>query len=445
MTQPDVAADRVAAIKRLFPAKFTDTIIDVLEEEIRGRMLGVGTLLDPCVGVGGIHELAERMPGLYTVGVDIEEEFAACHERSVHGDSTTLGVPGATARTRLERVLDGRKVNAVGVSFPYGNRLCLAAGTLVTTQEGQIPIEDDQPGALVLTHRGRWRRVTWAGSTGVKSVVTVEGGGGGPLTCTPDHRVWSLRSVSIEQRGMHTVGWRQAQNLAPDPDGLTPARFAYWLAHTADGANWHPVRSVAPSGEAEVFDLEVEDDHSFVANGIAVHNSDQYLGSENEKCRKCMGRGWVPSKEWAKANGGDSDEASCGSVDREQCSRCGGLGKAKSDRQGYVFAKGDRLTVGSGAAVAFGRKYVSIHQRIMDGTARFVNEHREGAAPFWWFVNVSSFIKDDTYVPVMEWWVGEVSRHAEIVDLRAVGTPRHGFGQNAEKRVPVEHVIIARA
>lgn len=178
MTQPDVAADRVAAIKRLFPAKFTDTIIDVLEEEIRGRMLGVGTLLDPCVGVGGIHELAERMPGLYTVGVDIEEEFAACHERSVHGDSTTLGVPGATARTRLERVLDGRKVNAVGVSFPYGNRLCLAAGTLVTTPEGQIPIEDVQPGALVLTHRGRWRRVTWAGSTGVKSVVTVEGGGG---------------------------------------------------------------------------------------------------------------------------------------------------------------------------------------------------------------------------------------------------------------------------
>ncbi len=38
-----------------------------------------------------------------------------------------------------------------------------------------------------------------------------------------------------------------------------------------DGA-WKKVRSVEPSGQEEVWDLEVKDDHSYVAEGCVVHN-----------------------------------------------------------------------------------------------------------------------------------------------------------------------------
>jgi hypothetical protein len=433
-----LTAEQIAEIRRLFPAKFTDSILDTIEAEIRARMLGVGVVWDPCVGVGGVHALADRMPGLVTLGMDIEEEFAACHERSVWGDSTAVGVPGSTARRRAEKLLDGRKLNAVVTSFAYGNRLCLAAGSLVTTWEGPTPIEDVQPGTLVLTHRGRWRRVTWAGSKGVKPVVKVDGVGAGPLTCTPDHRVWSHVSAFDVDRSDHGEDWRRADELV-GTHWATPLRGVQHY--------WGAVRSVTAAGEVEVFDLEVEDDHSFVANGIAVHNSDGYLGSDNEKCRKCLGRGWVPTKEWAKANPDvDVDEhPPTLTEDRVECSNCEGSGKAKSKRQGYVFAKGSKLTTGSGAAVAFGPKYMSIHQRIMDGTARFADEHRDHSQPFWWFINVSSFIRDDDYVGVMEWWVGEIARRATIVDLRPVDTPRHGMGANADKRVPAEHLIIAKS
>ena len=33
------------------------------------------------------------------------------------------------------------------------------------------------------------------------------------------------------------------------------------------------VQFVAPAGEAETFDIEVEGDHEFIANGLLVHNS----------------------------------------------------------------------------------------------------------------------------------------------------------------------------
>lgn len=634
----NLTAEQIAEIRRLFPAKFTDTILAAITDELRSRLLGVGTVLDPCAGVGGIHTLTDNLPDLYTVGVDIEEEFAACHPRTAHGDSTTLGVPGSTARNRVEKILDGRRLNAVVTSFAYGNRLCLAAGTMVITWEGPTPIEDIQPGTLVLTHRGRWRRVEWAGSTGTKPVVKVEGQGAGSLVCTADHRVWSARKH--ETRGIEAIDWRPAADLAPDdtrsairfsywstpsaieacelppcPRGadawwfigfwlgngsvgknsttglpstvtvskdtrhvervgpaldalgakrmpnvgrtaiwhLYDAEFAVWLratfgrssytktlpgwtlgldhseraalldgwldadgverkdrptslgvsvsaalvrgmqvlasslgrscgyatsdaytgtimgadcdfaeshrldvhrsisrkAHLADGSIWYAVRSVTPAGEAEVFDLVVEDDRSFIANGIAVHNSDSYLGSDNEKCRGkgrygCDG-GWATNSDGSRVQATIGGRGHGEQTFDQRCENCGGTGKARSKRQGYVFAKGDRLTPGSGAAVAFGRRYKMIHQRIMDGCARFADEHRDHTQPFWWVINVSSFIKDDAYVGVMEWWVGEVARHATVVELRPVDTPRHGMGANADKRVPAEHIIIARS
>lgn len=55
-------------------------------------------------------------------------------------------------------------------------------------------------------------------------------------------------------------------------------RDANWDALMAEGAvnpHWLPmeVQFVAPAGQAETFDLEVEGDHEFIADGLLVHNS----------------------------------------------------------------------------------------------------------------------------------------------------------------------------
>lgn len=606
--------EQVDAMRKAFPAKWSAPILEQIQFELSARLLQSATIADVFGGVGGIHDLAHVMP-VTTWAVDIEPEFAACHPRTVLGDSRDL--PGVMKRHNLP------KPDAVICSPAYGNRLCLAAGTMVITWEGPTPIEHVQPGALVLTHRGRWRPVTWAGSKGVKPVVRVEGQGAGSLTCTPDHPIWSAQRGDT---GIREIGWRPAAALGNRPDiaaqswyrfhyWSTPAEieptdlppcprgadvwwfvgfwlgngsvghnsttghpstvmvskdlrwvdlveprlqavgakrrpdvarlatwnlhdstFAVWLkavfgrsaytktvpgwtlgleaeersafldgwlaadghdrpdrasnigvsisaglirgmqmiaasvhrscgygsreayrgeimgtvtdfaeshrldvhdgisrkAHLADGAIWYAVRSIAPAGEVEVFDLEVEDDHSFVANGIAVHNSDQYLGSENEKCRDCMGTGHIRS--------GDPDGHP--GVSSRTCERCGGTGKAKSTRKGYAIALGRLVSKGSGAGLAWGPEYRRLHGEVLDSMVDVDAE--------WWMINVSSFLKTipgnkrPQYQPVMEWWVEQIARRYRVQAIRAIQTGRMGHGENQKSKVPVEHLIIAR-
>lgn len=69
-----------------------------------------------------------------------------------------------------------------------GNR-CLAAGTMVATSGGPIPIEDVQPGMLVYTRNGL-RRVLKAGQTGVRECIEITNGDYS-VRCTPDHLIWA--------------------------------------------------------------------------------------------------------------------------------------------------------------------------------------------------------------------------------------------------------------
>ena len=64
------------------------------------------------------------------------------------------------------------RVDVLSGGFP-----CFAAGTLVQTYEGWVPIEDIQVGDQGLTHQGRWRAVTDTMSREVDSTVEVRAQG----------------------------------------------------------------------------------------------------------------------------------------------------------------------------------------------------------------------------------------------------------------------------
>lgn len=67
------------------PAKFSPSILKVLAEELEGI---TGELIDVFAGTGKIHELAR--PDLTTWGVELEEEWARYHERTIIGNSLHL-------------------------------------------------------------------------------------------------------------------------------------------------------------------------------------------------------------------------------------------------------------------------------------------------------------------------------------------------------------------
>ena len=69
-------------------------------------------------------------------------------------------------------------------------QVCLAAGTLVLTRDGYIPIEAVSVGDRVLTHAGRWRRVLAKTCNGTRPLVQVHAQGVADLRATPDHQLW---------------------------------------------------------------------------------------------------------------------------------------------------------------------------------------------------------------------------------------------------------------
>jgi DNA modification methylase len=86
------------------PAKFSPEILEVLD----GILPAEGVVLDPFAGVGGIHDLqtAER----WTIGVEIEPEWAAAHLATRVGSALNL--------TFFDETFD-----AVATSPCYGNRM----------------------------------------------------------------------------------------------------------------------------------------------------------------------------------------------------------------------------------------------------------------------------------------------------------------------------------
>lgn len=103
------------------PAPFSSTILPVLQCELVAEQRHVGReirVLDPFAGVGRIHRLA-RDGKIVTVGVEIEAEWAACHERTVCADSLVW------MRTIGAAVADGavEPFDVVCSSVSYGNRM----------------------------------------------------------------------------------------------------------------------------------------------------------------------------------------------------------------------------------------------------------------------------------------------------------------------------------
>ncbi len=69
--------------------------------------------------------------------------------------------------------------------------VCLAAGSLVLTRDGHIPIEEVEVGTDVLTHEGRWMPVVDRRCNGIEPVIRTTGQGVADLRTTRDHLLWT--------------------------------------------------------------------------------------------------------------------------------------------------------------------------------------------------------------------------------------------------------------
>jgi phage terminase large subunit len=135
---------------------------------------------------------------------------------------------------------------------------CIAEGVLVVTFRGDVPIEQVKVGDFVLTRKG-YRRVISSGCVGInRRIMRITTNTGNILLCTPDHLVAAGNDfVSADSlSALH-----QLISIVPVRDlGRSIVHDRIYIMEEGAVAN--------------VYDLTIEGEHEFFANGVLVHNCD---------------------------------------------------------------------------------------------------------------------------------------------------------------------------
>ena len=159
---------------------------------------------------------------------------------------------------------------------------CVAADTKILTENGWIEIEklanmEEQPKLLVdartLSYSSGQRQMQagllavkaekiW--KTGEKETLILRTESGKELTATPDHRILTRR------------GWTPASNIRIGEEVFVQNGDGEPLQeHVCSIKNWKTI---------PVYDITEPQTHSFIANGIVVHNCGEVLLYGNESC-----------------------------------------------------------------------------------------------------------------------------------------------------------------
>lgn len=184
-----------------------------------------------------------------------------------------------------------------------GGSPCFPAGTPVVVLKGVdeatgrctgagIPIEDVRVGDAVLTHRGRFRKVTATGSKVADTVLLHTSDDEGGFECTPNHPFLSVVGFGY---GVH--------GFKDDPEWVPASGMAgrCALAVNIDGGPLYDAVRISSVSEGRrgvrVYNMSVEEDESYTAWGLAVHNCQSFsVAGKREGLDGASGLMW----EWVR-------------------------------------------------------------------------------------------------------------------------------------------------
>ena len=178
---------------------------------------------------------------------------------------------------------------------------CFPEGTRVTTKDGFKRIEKVEPGDEVLTHLGRFRKVTETMQRQVDEDLVrlkIRKLSATELVATSNHPVRAVRSAVARRRFTYpdeqiAVEWIQAgelevgdyvvvgrewrEGILPDPVDLsqftgTNSPKVRTELHIGDDVAYRVDSTSREPFFGTVYNFQVEEDESYVANGVVVHN-----------------------------------------------------------------------------------------------------------------------------------------------------------------------------
>ena len=143
----------------------------------------------------------------------------------------------------------------------------------------QVPIDEVQVGWFALTHEGRYKKITEVMSRPYKGLIyTITNGGYDIVTCTKDHPFYCRRKGTTEWE------WKMACQIDIENDEVKVFWREKWDGQYYDSeSSINNVEIERLTSEIQVYNLEVEDDHSYVANNYVVHNCTDFSPAGYQK------------------------------------------------------------------------------------------------------------------------------------------------------------------
>lgn len=138
--------------------------------------------------------LKDHYPDVPVLGdmtlVDYDEEKRCVHNRPYDGysapDAAALGFKPYATDGAVEIPCEKGEIDLVSGGTP-----CFTAGNMVLTESGYRPIEKIKVGDLVMTHKGRLRRVSAVGKKMASNIVEVKCATAPLIRCTAEHKFWT--------------------------------------------------------------------------------------------------------------------------------------------------------------------------------------------------------------------------------------------------------------
>lgn len=107
-----------------------------------------------------------------------------------------------------------------GIDLLVGGSPCFAAGTLVLTKDGHREIESVRVGDMVLTHKGRWKKVTACGSKMSSDTYLISANGSPAIVVTGNHPFFVREHVQVRDpsrgsmvRELRPPAWKKAEDI----------------------------------------------------------------------------------------------------------------------------------------------------------------------------------------------------------------------------------------
>lgn len=169
---------------------------------------------------------------------------------------------------------------------------CLTGDSLVLTKDGYKYIVDVQVGDEVVSHNGNYEKVLNTFDQGIKEVYSLSGLGFKELKATSNHKFYvSIRHYKQEHnkrlKVLDSPKWLSVSDIMKynpsDVYFVEPInRHSYLPSSPTLAIFWDnkyiykPLRKIAKLGLEHVYDIEVANSHSFIVNGVATHNCQDY-------------------------------------------------------------------------------------------------------------------------------------------------------------------------